>query len=623
MKVRFRDFILFLFLLAGTSKLIAGSGTESLFSYGTGVRAMGMGHAYAGIADDSSALFWNPGGLARLQYNEVMGLHAQLFYGTIYNSGLFVYPTMQLGTYGFGILRVGTGGIVFRDSQNIIQRESLSADQWQFILGYGVGSKWPISAGTAIKVNTFTFGTFYDANVSFDLGILLKPYGKEWRKWTERFEINNLSIGLVVKDFLSTPVKMKEIALLEPMNLKLGIAYSYDFYKNRKHIALADLDFNFTMGKGFHLNAGAEYGLMEMFFARIGFDQSLGFMLGTGVYYRKIRLDYSMTFQQIGFGHRVSLLWRFGKSIEEQIFAQQQLAEKTIQSRITGALTEQESENRKTMEQMATRFSNTLKDVRKDLSDQFQKDKLVALSNAAVRAHQDQAAAIANLNKQFDTERSRLESEYSNKMAQGIESAVAKMNEAYEAEKKRVMEEMSQKSQAEREEMLSQLNAKYEQEKRTLATSLSNQFEKDKTRAIADVNRRNVQEKATLTQRLIEQEKVKRQNMQGGITAYESGDYDESIRIFEAMLKTDPNQADAREYLRRARAAKIDPSTYPKDVLETYRAGLTLYAQGDIEGAIAQWKKILEKDPYNHLAYKSVLDAETRLKNLKDFKKKE
>jgi tetratricopeptide (TPR) repeat protein len=614
---------LFLPLLMGITALTAGSGTESLFSYGTGVRAMGMGHAYAGIADDASALFWNPGGLARLQYNEAMGLHAQLFYGTIYNSGLLVYPTMQLGTYGLGILRIGTGGIVFRDNQNITLKESLSADQWQFILGYGVGSKWPLSAGTAIKVNTFKFGTYYDANVSFDLGILFKPYGKKWKGWTDKFEVNNLSIGLVLKDFLSTPILMRSVSLLEPWNLKLGFAYSYDFRKDARHRLLADMDLNYTSGKGFHLNVGAEYGLMEMFFLRAGFDQSLGFMLGTGVYYRKIRLDYSMTLQSIGFGHRVSLLWRFGKSIDEQFLAVLQENEKTIQSRISGALKAQESENLKTLEEMASRFSNTLKDVRKELSDQFQKEKLIALSNAALRARQDQAAAIANLNRQFELERSRLESEYSNRMTREIESAISKMNEQYEADKKRVLEEMSQKSQAEREEIISQLNARYEQEKKALASSLSNQFNKDKAKAIADVNRRNAQEKANLTQKLIEQEKAKRQNMQGGIAAFESGDYDEAIRIFELMLKTDPNQADAQEYLRRARAAKIDPSTYPKEILETYRTGLALYAQGDIEGAIVQWKKILEKDPYNHLAYKSVLEAETRLKNLKDLKKKE
>jgi len=38
---------------------------------GVGVRAMGMGGAFLGVADDFSALYWNPAGLAQMRRNEV------------------------------------------------------------------------------------------------------------------------------------------------------------------------------------------------------------------------------------------------------------------------------------------------------------------------------------------------------------------------------------------------------------------------------------------------------------------------------------------------------------------------------------------------------------------------
>lgn len=38
---------------------------------GLGVRAMGMGGAYAGVADDFTAVFWNPAGLAQIRQREV------------------------------------------------------------------------------------------------------------------------------------------------------------------------------------------------------------------------------------------------------------------------------------------------------------------------------------------------------------------------------------------------------------------------------------------------------------------------------------------------------------------------------------------------------------------------
>lgn len=38
--------------------------------FGVGSRSLGMGNAYSGVASDYSALYWNPAGLAQLQYGE-------------------------------------------------------------------------------------------------------------------------------------------------------------------------------------------------------------------------------------------------------------------------------------------------------------------------------------------------------------------------------------------------------------------------------------------------------------------------------------------------------------------------------------------------------------------------
>ena len=41
---------------------------------GVGVRAMGMGGAFVGVADDFTAMYWNPAGLAQMQRREVAGV---------------------------------------------------------------------------------------------------------------------------------------------------------------------------------------------------------------------------------------------------------------------------------------------------------------------------------------------------------------------------------------------------------------------------------------------------------------------------------------------------------------------------------------------------------------------
>jgi hypothetical protein len=44
---------------------------SSINPVGSGARAIGMGGAYIGVADDATAASWNPGGLIQLERPEV------------------------------------------------------------------------------------------------------------------------------------------------------------------------------------------------------------------------------------------------------------------------------------------------------------------------------------------------------------------------------------------------------------------------------------------------------------------------------------------------------------------------------------------------------------------------
>lgn len=73
---------------------------------GVGVRAMGMGGAFAGVADDFSALYWNPAGLAQLRQYEVCA-------GVLRND--FSNKSIQAGTRAAASLkntRFGSLGLV-------------------------------------------------------------------------------------------------------------------------------------------------------------------------------------------------------------------------------------------------------------------------------------------------------------------------------------------------------------------------------------------------------------------------------------------------------------------------------------------------------------------------------
>lgn len=598
-------------------------GVENIFYYGTGVRALGMGHAYCAVADDSSAIYWNPGGMGLLQYNEIMGLHANLFYGTIYDSALFAYPTKQLGTYCIGITRVGTGDLTFRDSHNVMIDSGLSSAQWQFVLGYGLGRDWPVSFGAVIKINSLAFNQYSDANISFDTGLLLKFYGPHWNQIIRQFQVPNLAMGVNLKDFFSTPVRLGLKNESEPWNLKIGFSYFYLLKKKEDHKFLGDIDLNLNSGKSPKISIGGEYTFLQKYSLRAGFDQNIGFVLGAGGFYRNFRLDYSITFQEIGFAHRVSLLWRFGRSIDEKIQEDQRLRNLEVQKKINSALFVQESSNKLQIAKMESKFSNSMKELKQTLSEQYQKDKVAALSNAAARSRKDQALAIEKMNKQFEIEKKQLNTDLSNRFADGLKASMEQIENQYQEDMKKLKVEMSQKSLQEQIAMSNQLKIRFEQDKRSLVSTLSNKYQKDKVKAIDDVNRKNVQEKTRLTQKLLEQEKNKRQSFQNAITAFESGDFDSATTELEGLLKTDPNLTEANEYLKRVKAAKIPYANYSKETIDLIRLGQEFFDKDDIEGAIKQWKKILEKDPYNYLANQYIQAAEQKLTDLNEIKKKD
>ena len=87
-----------LLLILGLSTVHAGSNPANtglaFLKIGVGGRAVGVGEAYTAIANDASAAYWNPAGLAQLEHTEFLLTHnewiqdvAHDFLGFTFNKG--------------------------------------------------------------------------------------------------------------------------------------------------------------------------------------------------------------------------------------------------------------------------------------------------------------------------------------------------------------------------------------------------------------------------------------------------------------------------------------------------------------------------------------------------------
>ena len=60
---------------------------------GFGAKALGMGGAFVSIADDASAVYWNPAGLYMLDRRQALLMHSQRFGGLVdYSTFSFAMP---------------------------------------------------------------------------------------------------------------------------------------------------------------------------------------------------------------------------------------------------------------------------------------------------------------------------------------------------------------------------------------------------------------------------------------------------------------------------------------------------------------------------------------------------
>lgn len=88
---------------------IGGGETYEFLKLGGGARALGMGNAYVAMADDASAIYWNPAGLGLLKKNEVYCFYRPAVIdevGEQYWYGSFVFPYRK---FGFGISGIYLG----------------------------------------------------------------------------------------------------------------------------------------------------------------------------------------------------------------------------------------------------------------------------------------------------------------------------------------------------------------------------------------------------------------------------------------------------------------------------------------------------------------------------------
>ncbi|MDX1439252.1 MAG: PorV/PorQ family protein [Rubricoccaceae bacterium] len=173
------------FVFAGgtaTSQDVVKYGADFLAG-GVGARALGMGGAYVGHANDVTSGYWNVAGLSALDYPEVAYMHAERFNGIVsFDYGAAAFPLTSRSTVGISFFRSGVDdiantlaafnpdtGLPRPNPENFITY--FSAADYAFFLSYARRLRDELDVGVTGKIIRRSIGDFASAwGYSFDLG---------------------------------------------------------------------------------------------------------------------------------------------------------------------------------------------------------------------------------------------------------------------------------------------------------------------------------------------------------------------------------------------------------------------------------------------------------------------
>jgi TolB-like protein len=317
----------------------AGTTSAAFLKLGIGSRAIGMGEAFGAVANDMTALYWNPAGLAQLEQNELNITHNNSFdsINQDFVGYAKVYEKYSIAAAIYGITMPSDlerrSGL---DESNPFEPYSspegyFGAHDLAVHFAYGRYIRPDLAVGAGVKLIQQTIDTLSAYGVAADAGALYKMHNIP------------LSLAFVIQN-VGTPIKFVDTGYYPPFNVKLASAYRINKY------VLAALDLNKPIDNYLFVSAGGEITPINFLAIRLGYkyltegDQTnslSGPSAGLGVNFEisgyKFRADYAFApYGVLGDSQRFSLTVFFGKHLRQSKIETPDIAQATTSAKQTG-----------------------------------------------------------------------------------------------------------------------------------------------------------------------------------------------------------------------------------------------------------------------------------------------
>ena len=320
---------------SGLAQLVPNLGGQrsgiSAFQFlklGVGARGVGMGESFVAVANDVSALYWNPAGLVQFSDNQALASHTEYvvdikhdFFGIVYHLGDQDAVGASFSSLHMKDMEItteaqpfGTGRYFsFGDIAAGISYSRKMTDQFSF----GGTVKYVEETLDILKMRSVMvdFGTFYWTGIgSSRFAVTISNFGSDVKPTGTVTEYSNLQVS----DFQSFSL---------PTVFKLGFAL--DPISDEEQVLTTSIQLNHPNDNSEHFRVGLEYSWQKTFFLRGGVKRTIGQPLfgadetsdenlsfGAGVQLAvgvtRVNADYAFTnYTNLGSVHRISLAFTY------------------------------------------------------------------------------------------------------------------------------------------------------------------------------------------------------------------------------------------------------------------------------------------------------------------------